>query len=327
MKIELAIKFGSNEIIVYRKGFGIVSRLSSYVATNKGGSKIVAYGDEAKRLCALKGSQYDLHIPIHGIDIINDKFTTSLLKQVIDAAIFENGKIHALVAVPCALTEKKLLGIKILLHNVGVSKITFVQNSVCVRSNLNNLSESAKVMVVDMGKYLVDISVLTKHEFVMGRNYLIGGAEMDIALATYIHDNYGVTINEEEAESVKDEIASMYANDVYTVTFKGINENNEFKEVTMRANEARVAIIGVYDKIFDLIEEVMESLPSDTLAEVRKNGIIFTGGVSCINGLVEYASKRLNIPALVVENPKDAVILGAGQLLSLNKEDYPYIKL
>ena len=95
----------------------------------------------------------------------------------------------------------------------------------------------------------------------------------------------------------------------------------------MRANEARVAIIGVYEKIFDLIEEVLEGLSKDTLAEVRQNGIVFTGGVSSINGLVEYASKRLNMPTMVVENPKDAIILGAGKLLSLNKGDYPYIKL
>ena len=150
---------------------------------------------------------------------------------------------------------------------------------------------------------------------------------MDNALATYISDNYSVTISEDVAESVKNELASMYANDMYTTTFKGIDENSEYKDITMRANEARVAVIGVYDKIFDLIEETLETLPGDVLAQVKKHGIVFTGGVSSINGLVEYASKRLNMPAMVVENPKDAVILGAGKLLSLNKEDYPYIKL
>lgn len=327
MKIELAIKFGSNEIILLRKGLGIVSRLSSYVATNKSGNKIYAYGDEAKRLCALKGSQYTLHEPIKGIDVINTKLATALLSKVVNDAVFDNGKLQALVAVPCALTEKKLLELKILLHNAGISKITFVQNSVCVRSNLSQVNESDKVMIVDMGKYLVDISVLTKYEFIMGRNYLIGGAEMDSALATYILDNFGVNISDDQAESVKDEIASMYANDMYTTTFKGIDQDSNYQDVTMRANEARVAIIGVYDKIFDLIEEVLEALPSDTLADVKKCGIVFTGGVSSINGLVEYASKRLNMPTIVVENPKDAVILGAGKLLSLNKDDYPYIKL
>ena len=326
MKIELAIKFGSNEIIVFRKGFGIVSRISSYVATNKSGSKICAYGDKAKHLCNLKSSQYTLQEPIQGIDVVNTKLAKALLNYIINQTVDENGKIEALVAVPCALTEKKLLELKILLNSVGISKITFVQNAVCVRTNLKT-NEDAKVMVVDMGKYLVDVSVLTRYEFIAGRNYLIGGAEMDNALATYIQDNYDVTITKEDAENIKNELVSMYTNDMYTTTFKGIDANSEYKDVTMRANEARVAVVGVYDKIFDLIEEVLETLPSATLADVKKYGIVFTGGVSSINGLVEYASKRFNMPTMVVDNPKDAVILGAGQLLSLNKEDYPYIKL
>ena len=325
-KIELAIKFGSNEIIVFRKGFGIVSRISSYVATSKNGARIYAYGDDAKHLCKLKGSQYTLHEPIQGIDVVNVRFAKALLKYVIDNVVLECGVIEALVAVPCALTEKKLLELKILLNSVGVSKITFIQNAVCVRTNLK-VDENAKVMVVDMGKYLVDVSVLTKYEFIAGRNYLIGGAEMDNAFATYIQDNYDVEIGQDIAETVKNELASMYHNDMYTTTFNGIDANSEYKEVTMRANEARVAIIGVYDKIFDLVQEMMETLSKDVLAQVRTNGIVFTGGVSSINGLVEYASKRFNMPAMVVENPKDAVILGAGKLLSLNKGDYPYIKL
>lgn len=327
MKIELAIKFGSNEIIVYRKGLGIVARKSSYVATLKSNGKIYAYGDEAKHLCEAKSSQYDLHEPVQGINIVDMKLAKALLNNIIDDAVFENGIISAIVAVPCALTEKKLLELKMLLRSLGIFSITFVQNAVCVRSNLKDIDDVAEAMVVDIGKFLTDISVLTKYEFIMGRNYLIGGAEMDNALATYIQDNFNVTISLEQAQNIKNDIASMYHNDMYTCTFSAIDENNHYKDVTIRANEARVAIIGVYEKIFDLIEEVLELLPSDVFAEVRKNGIVFTGGVSSIQGLTEYATKRFSMPVRVMENPKDAVILGAGKLLSLNKGDYPYIKL
>ncbi len=324
--MDLAIKFGSNEIIVYRKGFGIVARKSSYVATNKGGSKVCEYGDEAKYLCGLKPSQYDLHEPIKGVEIANTKLAVSLLANIINEAVVDNSKINAIVAVPCALTEKNLLELKMLLHEAGVSKVQFVQNGVCVRCNMP-LSENSKIMIVDMGKYLLDISVLSRYEFIFGRDYFIGGAEMDVALKTYIEDNYGVVISEEQTETVKEELVSMYMQDTYTTTFTGIDSSGEYKQVTMRANEARVAIIGVYNKIFDMIDQVIKSLPDKLSAEIKKNGIVFTGGVSSIEGLVEYASKRLNIPVNVIDNPKDAVILGAGKLLSLDKEDYPYIKL
>lgn len=327
MKIELAIKFGSNEIIVYRKGRGIIARSSTYVATSKSNGKICAYGDDAKHLCEIKASKYDLCQPVRGVDVVEPNLAVSLLKHVIDKGLTDNGLIWALVAVPCALPEKKLLELQIILKNAGVFKSIFVQNAVCVRTNLTHVSDDAKVMIVDIGKYVTDISVATKYEFLAGRNYLIGGIEMDYALQIYIEDNYNMFVDDEQTQTIKEEIASVYENDMYTMTFDAINPQDEYKQVTMRANEARVAIIGVYDKIFDLIEEVMETLPNQVLAEVKRNGIVFTGGVASIDGLVEYATKRLNIPSIVVENPKDAVILGAGKLLSLNKGEYPYIKL
>ena len=327
MKIELAIKFGSNEIIVYRKGRGIIARSSTYVATLKSNGKICAYGDEARHLYNIKASKYDLCQPVRGVDIIEPKLAVELLKHVINKGLTDNGLIWALVAVPCALPERNLLEIEILLKNAGVFKPMFVQNSVCVRTNLTNFADDAKVMVVDIGKYVTDISVVTKYEFLMGRNYLIGGVEMDVALQTYIEDNYSVFVDDEQTQTIKEEIASVHENDMYTTTFDAISLQDKYTQVTMRANEARVAIIGVYNKIFDLIEEVMESLPNQVLAEVKRNGIVFTGGVSSIEGLVEYAIKQLKIPVAVVENPKDAVILGAGKLLSLNKGEFPYIKL
>ena len=85
--------------------------------------------------------------------------------------------------------------------------------------------------------------------------------------------------------------------------------------------------MGIYKKIFDCIEEFIEELSPEISADIKRNGIMCVGGVSCVNGFVEYAIKRLNLPVYVADNPRDAVILGAGKLLSLNKEDYPYIKL
>ncbi|MBO5948615.1 rod shape-determining protein [bacterium] len=94
-----------------------------------------------------------------------------------------------------------MLEIKILLKSVGISNVNFVQNAVCVRCNLPDL-ETSKVMVVDMGKYLIDMSVLSKYDFINGRNYLIGGAEMDEAIKAYIEDNFEVVIGLDEAEII-----------------------------------------------------------------------------------------------------------------------------
>lgn len=327
--ISLAIKFGSDEIIIYRKGMGIVCREASYVAMSKinRSRKIYAYGADAVRLCNQKHAEYRLFQVIKGIEIVDKTFTKLLIERALNKCVFENGIIEALVAVPCALTEKKLLELKLILHDAGISKVTFVQNAVGVRFANTKLPETAHCMVVDIGKYLMDVSVLTKHQFCVGRNYLIGGAEMDTALATYVQDNYNVSITEQQAEIIKNEAGSLYNNDAYTINFEGLTAQDSYKEIVLRANEIRVAIVGVYDKMFDLIEETLDSLSPEVLAEVRKNGITFSGGVSSVPGLVEYASNRFKLPIMVADNPKDEVVLGVGKLLTLDHTEFPHIEL
>lgn len=327
--INLAIKFGSDEIIIYRKGMGIVSREASYVAMSKinRSRKIYAYGEDAVRLCIQKHDEYRLFQVIKGIEIVDKTFTKLLIERALNRCVFENGMIDALVAVPCALTEKKLLELKLILHDAGINKVTFVQNAVGIRFANIKSPENAHYMIVDAGKYLMDVSVLTKYQFCAGRNYLIGGAEMDNALVTYVQDNYNITITEQQAEMIKNEAGSLYNNDAYTINFEGLTEAGEYKEIVLRANEIRVAIVGVYDKMFDLIEEMLDSLSPEILAEVRKYGITFTGGVSSIPGLVEYANQRLKIPIMVADNPKDEVVLGVGKLLTLDKTEFPHIEL
>lgn len=325
-KIELAIKFGSDEITIFKKGLGIVARQSNYLAVTKSG-RIGAYGDKAKNLVKQKPSQYSLRQPIQGIEVVDRNLALILLKHTLSRAKFEeNALTSAVVAVPCAMSERKLLELKSFLKQAGVGKTTFVQNAVCVMRNELNLPDHAKCLVVDIGKHITDISVASKYDFESGRDYFIGGAEMDDAVAMYIEDNYLVKVSNDQAEMIKKEVASLYENDTYTTTFEGLEED-KFVDITIRANEVRIAIINVYNKIFDLIKEYINTLPAETSASIKKNGVIFTGGASSIYGICEFAFNKLNIPVINMLNPLDAVIIGAGKLIGLSANDYPHIHI
>ena len=81
-----------------------------------------------------------------------------------------------------------------------------------------------------------------------------------------------------------------------------------------------MAIINVYDKIFELINEVLKGLSKEVLTEIYTNGIMFVGGASSIAGFYEYAKKKLDMPIIVPDDTTDAVIIGASKLLSSDKE-------
>ncbi len=322
--IDLAIKFGSNEIIIYRKGIGIIAKEPAFLAVIENGKKfkIKAIGKQAEKLFLSKSSNVTVYQPIKNSEIVNEKMAVVLISEILKNIIqdkFLLTNLTALVAVPCALNERQLITLKRVLHESGVNKLTFVQNSVCVRANLD-LDPHSHIMVVDIGKYITDISVLNEFNFDFGRMYFIGGQDMDKSISTFIADNHGLEVSDLTSEAVKNEVASLYNRDLYKTEYIGIDENNKFVRQEISANEVRLAIVNVYDEIFKLIDDVLHRLPKEVSADVYNNGVVFVGGASSISGLYEYAKKKIDLPIIVPDEPMDSVILGAGKLLNSNKE-------
>ncbi len=322
--VDLAIKFGSNEIVVFRKGFGIVEKVPAYLAVVENGKniKVKATGKEAEKLFHSKSSDVTVYQPIVNSEVVNEKMASMLLEEIIKDVIpdkFLLTNISLLVAVPCALNENQLTKIKRVLHVAGVNKIAFVQNGVCARANLD-IDTHARIMVVDIGKFITDISVMNDYNFDFGRMYFIGGENMDESLTSFIQDNYNLEVSNMTSEAIKNEVASLYDRDLYRTEYIGIDESNKFSKHEITASEVKVAIVNLYDKIFELINNVLHELPKDILADIYNNGIMFVGGASKIAGLYEYARKKLDLPIIVPDDPQDAVILGAGKLLNSGNE-------
>lgn len=327
-KVELAIKFGSNEIIVFRKGLGIVEKVPAYLAVVENGKniKVKATGKEAERLFHSKSSNVTVYQPIIKSEIVDCKMASLLLGEVVKNVVADKfllTSVSVLLAVPCALNESQLIQIKKVLQSAGVNKVTFVQNGVCARANLD-IDTHARIMVVDIGKYITDISVMNEYNFDFGRMYFVGGENMDVSLTSFIQDNYNLEVSDMTSEAIKNEIASLYDRDLYRTQYVGIDENNKFVRQDITASEVKVAIVNVYDKILELVDGVLKELPKDIVADIYNNGILFVGGASQIAGLYEYAKKKLDLPIIVPEEPQDYVILGAGKLLS---KDAEYLKI
>lgn len=324
MKIDLAIKFGSNEIIIFRKGIGIVAKEPAFLAVEEHGNKIKvkAVGRQAEQLFMSKSSSVTVYKPIVNSEIVNEKFATILISEILKDVINDKlflMSINAIVSVPCALDEQSLYTLKKVLQSSGINKVTFVQNSVCAREYLD-LPKESHIMVVDIGKYITDISVLNDVDFNFGRLYYLGGNDMDKSITTFIMDNHDLEVSDLTSEAIKNEVASLYDRDTYKTQYIGIDKDDKYVKNEISASEVKVAIVNVYDKIFEFIMDVLKTLPREIGADVYNNGVLFVGGASSISGLYEYAKKKLDLPIIVLENPTDAVVLGAGKLLS--RQDY-----
>lgn len=322
-KIDLAIKFGSNEIIVYRKAYGIVTKVPAYLAIKRDGKKVKvqAIGKNAEILLRASSQNVEVLNPIVNSEIVDEKMAVLLMSEILKDVIqdrFLLTKLRALVAVPSGMKEEQLIKIKRVLLEAGINNVSFVINSVGAR-NMLDVDSQAHIMVVDIGKYLTDISILNEYNFTFGRTYFFGGVNMDKSITTFISDNHGLKVNDRTSEMVKNEIASLYERDLNKIEYSGF-DNDKLVKHEITANEIRVAIVGLYDKIFEFIEEILKQVSKEVLHDIYNFGIMFVGGASSIPGLYEYAKKKLDLPIIVPDDPSDCVINGVGKLMSSDKE-------
>lgn len=330
MSIDIAIKFGSNEIIIYRKGFGIIAKEPAYLAIEEDlkKMKIKAIGKDAEKLFFSQSSSVVVYQPILNSAIENEKMAVILMSEILKKLVLNKfliHKINALVAVPSGLNEEQLLLLKRVLYKSGISNVTFVYNSVCARNALE-IDSHSYTMVVDIGKNITDISILNDYNFAFGRMYFLGGCDMDKSITTFVMDNKDLAITDRDSEKIKNEVASLYENDNYRTDFVGQDDKGKFVKDTISANEVRVAITNVYDAIFKFVLDILKSSSKEICTDIYNNGIMFVGGSSKISGLYEYAKNKLDLPIIIPDDPSDAVILGAGKLLNKNK-DFLTLKL
>lgn len=323
-KVDLGLKFGSDEIVVYKKGAGIVAKEPAYLAVTTNGKaiKVHAIGKKAEKLFLAKNANFEVFCPIKNGEIVDEKMATLLLGKIIENVVEDKvfvGYIHALVALPSSLNEHQILLIKKVLHASGVNKVEFTFNAVCVQNALD-IDPNKNFMVVDIGKYSTDFTVLNEFSINMGRMYFVGGADMDKSIQTFIADNFNLKVSEQTAEKIKNEVASLYANDMYPFEFVGTDENNNMQRATITANDVRLAITNVYDAIIERVDTVIKTLPAEVAHDIYNNGIVFVGGGSKIAGLYEYVKAKLDYPVLVPAEPADTVVMGLGKLLSAGKD-------
>ena len=69
-------------------------------------------------------------------------------------------------------------------------------------------------------------------------------------------------------------------------------------------------------RIVATILAVIGECAPDVVADIHNKGIYLSGGVSQLVGIEEFMSKILEIPVVVLDQPENTVILGAGKLLN-----------
>ncbi len=322
---ELGIDLGTATVLVYVKGKGIVLKEPSVVAINKMNNKVLAVGEEARKMIGRTPGNIIAVRPMKDGVISDYDITEKMLKAFISKAL-GRGKVVApnvVVCIPSQATEVEKRAVIDAAKNSGAKDAHLIEEPLAAAIGAGlDITKPDGHMIVDIGGGTTDIAVISLGGIVVRKSIKSAGDRFDEAIIKYVRNKHKIMIGEKTAEDLKISVGSAYkgARDLVT-TMKGRNLVSGLPDqIEISTEEIREALMEPVSLIVEGVKAILEKTPPELSADIVEKGIIMTGGGALLYGLDKLIEEHTGLAVHVAENSVESVAEGTGQVLKyMNK--------
>lgn len=322
---DLGIDLGTATVLVYVKGKGVILKEPSVVAINKVNNKILAVGEEARKMIGRTPGNIVAVRPLKDGVISDYDITEKMLKEFIKKAC-GGKKIIApkvMVCIPSQATEVEKRAVIDATKNSGAKEVHLIEEplSAAIGAGID-ITKPDGNMIVDIGGGTTDIAVISLGGVVIRKSIKSAGDRFDEAIMKYVRLKHRIMIGDKTAEDLKINIGCAYkdARDCSYV-MKGRNLVTGLPDqVEITSEEIREALEEPVGLIVDGVKSILEKTPPELASDIIEKGIIMTGGGSLLYGLDKLIEVTTGLSVKIAENSVEAVVEGTGQVLNyINK--------
>ncbi|MBI4430491.1 MAG: rod shape-determining protein [Candidatus Omnitrophica bacterium] len=319
---DIGIDLGTANTLVYVKGQGVVLCEPSVVAIERGTNRVVAVGEEAKRMLGRTPGNIIAVRPMKDGVIADFEMTEAMLRYFIRRVHKKNSVVspRVVVAVPSGITEVEKRAVKDSAERAGArSPVYLVEEPIAAAIGVGlPIQEPAGNMIIDIGGGTTEMAVISLAGIVFAKSIRIGGDEFDEAVIQHLKRNYNLMIGERTAEEIKIRIGSAYPlEEEMTMEVKGRDILAGLpKTISVTSEEIREALSETVASILDAIRIALERTPPEISADLIDRGLILAGGGALLRGLDKIIAEETGLPVRIAEDPLTAVALGTGRYLS-----------
>lgn len=318
---DMGIDLGTASTLVYVKGQGVVLQEPSVVAVERGTSRVLAVGEEAKRMLGRTPGNIAAIRPMKDGVIADFDITEAMLRHFINKVHrrFVLARPRILIAIPSGITEVEKRAVKDSAERAGASAVYLIEEPMAAAIGVGlPIQEPIGNMIIDIGGGTTEIAVISLAGIVFSKSIRIAGDEMDQAIIEHLKKTYNVMIGERTAEQIKMKIGSAYPlEEEMTMEVKGRDLVAGLpKTVTITSEEIREALQEPLRAILESAKISLERTPPELSADLIEHGIVMAGGGSLLRGLDKLISEETGLPVHVADDPVTAVVCGTGTVLN-----------
>lgn len=316
---DIGIDLGTANTLVYAKDRGIVLREPSVVAVQSSTNRVLAVGEEAKRMLGRTPGNIVAIRPLRAGVIADFDITEAMLKYFIRKVHNKRMvKPRVIIAVPSGITEVEKRAVKESAERAGAREVYLIEEPMAAAIGVGlPVQDPAGNMIVDIGGGTTEVALISLAGIVFSRSVRVGGDEMDEAIIQYMKRVYNLMVGERTAETIKIEVGSAYPmEEEMTIEVKGRDQVNGLpKTLMVTSEEIRDALAEPVSTIVEAIRITLERCPPELSADLVDRGLVLAGGGSLLRGLDTLIAEQTGLPVHVADDPLSAVAEGTGVVL------------
>lgn len=320
MSMDIGVDLGTANVLVYIKGKGVVLNEPSVVAIDKDSDRVLAIGEEARRMIGRTPGNIVAIRPLREGVIADYDTTESMLRHFIEKVAGKSFlfKPRIMVCIPSGVTTVEKRAVLEAAVQAGARKTYLIEEPLAAALGAGlEISEPYGAMVVDIGGGTTDVAVISLGGIVISDSLRIGGDKFDEAIIRYVKNEYNIMIGERTAEDIKVNIgAAMRDARSGSLEVRGRDLLTGLpKTIKMEVNETCEALNEPVSRIIQCVKKVLEDTPPELAADIMDRGIVMTGGGSMLFALDRLIQKETGIPTYLADDALSCVALGTGKAL------------
>ncbi|EKE05013.1 MAG: hypothetical protein ACD_19C00426G0035 [uncultured bacterium] len=331
---KIAIDLGTANTLVWVAGVGIVANEPTVVATSSDENKIVAVGEEAKKMLGRTPEALIANRPMRDGVIADYSATEAILKYFISKAIgvategsFSKAlsKVSSLlfhpdvmVCVPAGCTQVERRAALDATLSAGASHAYLIDEPLAAAIGAGiPVSAPSGHMIVDSGGGSTEAAVISLGGVVLHKSVRVAGTKLDEAIMQHIKKKHNLVIGDTTAEDIKIKIGSaikLPKEEKLEISGRDLVFGLP-RTVTITSTEVTEAMRHVLITMVGAVKAVLEDTPPELASDIIDKGIVMSGGTSSLRNFNKLMTEETGVPAHVADEPLLCVVRGTGLVL------------
>lgn len=317
---KIAIDLGTANTLVWVAGEGLVSNEPSVVAVSVDNGRVLAVGNEAKRMLGRTPDNLQVTRPMKDGVIADYEVTRAMLayfiKRVSSPFLFFKPEVMICVPAGCTQVERRAVLDAALAAGARTAYLIDEPLAAALGAKIP-ISAPSGHMIVDSGGGATEAAVISLGGVVVHRSARVAGNKIDEAIQGYLRRRYNLIIGDQAAEELKITIGS--ATPLSKEEKREVSGRDQIlglpRSAIVNSTEITEAMRPVISQIIATIKEVLEEIPPELASDIIDKGIVMSGGTSMLRNLDRLIAQEVGVPVHLAEDPLLCVVRGTGLAL------------